>query len=273
MENIQNFKELMFLKNFSDKTSKNYLSIITNVSKRLDKMPSDISEVDLRSYLLSKPHYSSSTRMAVINAFKSYYRLCLDKDFNNKILPRPRVEQKQPDVLSVKEFQQMVVFTKNIKHKAVICLMYSCALRVGEVVNLKVQDIDATNNKIQIKNGKGKIDRVVMLDKNVLKLLREYWQIYHTKTYLFEGSKGGKYSEKSIQTLVKSVANKIGLRKKISSHSLRHSCLTQMVKDGVDLRTVQKIAGHKNINTTAGYIKIADVDVLGTVSPISKIKM
>jgi site-specific recombinase XerD len=273
MENIQNFKELMFLKNFSEKTSKNYLSIITNVSKRLDKIPSDISEVDLRSYLLSKPNYSSSTRMAVINAFKSYYRLCLDKDFNNKILPRPIVEQKQPDVLSVSEFQLMVSYINNLKHKAVICLMYSCALRVGEVVNLKIKDIDTNNNKIQIKDGKGKIDRVVMLDESILILLREYWKLYCTKTYLFEGAKGGKYSEKSIQTLVKCIANKVGIKKKISSHSLRHSCLTQLVKDGVDLRTVQKIAGHKNINTTAGYIKIADVDILGTVSPISKIKI
>lgn len=273
MENLQEFKELMFLKNFSEKTSKNYLSTISNVAKCLSKDANEITELDIRGYLLSRQHYSSSTRMSVINAFKCYYKLCLDKEFNNKILPRPRVEQKQPDVLSVKEFQHMVDFTKNIKHKAVMCLMYSCALRVGEVVNLKVQDIDAANNKIQIKNGKGKIDRIVMLDANILKLLREYWQSYQTKTYLFEGNKGGKYSEKSIQTLVKSISNKIGLKKKISSHSLRHSCLTQMVKDGVDLRTVQKIAGHKNINTTAGYIKIADVDILGTVSPISKIKM
>lgn len=271
MENLQDFKELMFLKNFSEKTSKMYLSTVSSVSKHCNKDAKDISENDIRSYLLSKKHYSSSTRMAVINAFKSYYRLCLDRDFNNKILPRPKVEQKQPDVLSVDEFQRMVNFTKNIKHKAIICIMYSCALRVGEVINLKIRDIDTSNNKIQIKNGKGKVDRIVMLDSSVLKLLRDYWKIYQTKTYLFEGAKGGKYSEKSIQTLVKTIAKKLGFKKKISSHSLRHSCLTQMVIDGVDLRTVQKIAGHKNINTTAGYIKIADVDILGTASPIKKI--
>lgn len=273
MENLQEFKELMYLKNFSDKTSKNYISIINNVSLSLIKEPREISEMDLRKYLITKKHYSSSTRMAIINAFKCYYKICLDKIFDHKILPRPKVEQKQPDILSVDEFQKMVDSVSNIKHKTIICLMYSCALRVGEVVNLKIKDIDSHNNKIQIKNGKGKIDRIVMLDNSILNLLRDYWNIYRTNVYVFEGAKGGKYSEKSIQTLVKRLANEIGIQKKISSHSLRHSCLTQLVKDGVDLRKVQKIAGHKNINTTANYIKIVDSDILDTISPISNIKI
>lgn len=273
MEKLKDFMELMFLKNFSEKTSKNYLSIVRNVSAELKKEAIDISELDLRKYLLTKKNYSSSTRMAVINAFKCYYRLCLNKEFDNKILPRPKMEQKQPDILSIEEFQAMADYVQNIKHKAIICLMYSCALRVGEVVNLKISDIDSKNNRIQIKNGKGKVDRVVMLDSSILNLLRIYWEAYKTSLYLFEGQKGGKYSEKSIQTLVKRLASEIGLNKKISSHSLRHSCLTQMVKDRVDLRKVQKIAGHKNINTTANYIKLVDSDILDTISPISKIKL
>lgn len=273
MEKLQDFIELMYLKNFSEKTSKNYFSIVKNVSLFLNKCPTEITETDLRRYILNNKHYSSSTRMSVINAFKCYYKLCLNKEFDNKILPRPKMEQKQPDILSVEEFQSMADYVENIKHKAIICLMYSCALRVGEVVNLKISSIDSKNNRIQIKNGKGKIDRVVMLDTSILSLLRIYWETYKTSVYLFEGQKGGKYSEKSIQTLVKRLANKIGLNKKISSHSLRHSCLTQMVKDGVDLRKVQKIAGHKNINTTAGYIKLVDSDILDTISPISKIKL
>lgn len=141
------------------------------------------------------------------------------------------------------------------------------------MINLKIKDIDTENNKIIIKNSKGKVDRIVMLDKSILDFLRKYWTEYKTKEYLFEGSKGGKYSEKSIQTFVKKYAIKAGIIKKISSHSLRHSCLTQLIKDGVDLRTVQKIAGHKNINTTAGYIKIIDSDIIQTNSPISHIKL
>ena len=262
----------MFLKNFSSNTIDMYNSTVINVSKKINKQPSEITEMDLRDYLLSNKTYSSSTRMAIINAFKCYYRLVFDKDFNNKILPRPIVEQKQPDILSVEEMQKIIDSISNLKHKAVVSLMYSCAMRVGEAVNLKIKDLDTKNNRIIIKNGKGKIDRVVMLDKSLLNLLREYWGVYKTNEYLFEGAKGDKYSAKSIQTIVKSAANKIGLKKKISSHSLRHSCLTQLIKDGVDLRTIQKIAGHKNINTTAGYIRLVDEDIIGTVSPLSKIK-
>lgn len=273
MKTLQNFNELMFLKNFSEKTIRMYNSTVVSVSKKINKQPSDISESDIREYLLKNKHYSSSTRMAIINSFKCYYGLCFNKDFNNKILPRPKVEQKQPDILSVCEIQKIIDSFTNLKHKSIVSLMYSCAMRVGEVTNLKLKDLDTKNDKIIIKNGKGKIDRIVMLDKSLLNLLRQYWVQYKTKEYLFEGAKGLKYSEKSIQTLVKSAVNKVGIKKKISSHSLRHSCLTQMIKDGVDLRTVQKIAGHKNINTTANYIKIIDIDILSTISPLSKIKI
>jgi len=261
MDDLKNFNELMFLKNFSKNTVTLYNSTLITVVNKLGKPLSEITETDLRGYLLENKHYSSSTRMGIINAFKCYYRLCFDKDFNHKILPRPRVEQKQPDILSVEEMQLIINTINNLKHKSIVSLMYSCALRVSEVINLKVKDIDAKNDKIIIKCGKGKIDRVVMLDKNLLKLLRDYWNAYKTKEYLFEGAKGLKYSETSIQNIVKVAVAKVGIKKRISSHSLRHSCLTQLIKDGVDLRTVQKIAGHKNINTTAGYIKLMDVDI------------
>lgn len=273
METIINFNELMFLKNFSSKTIKSYNSCILNVAKKINKDPSAITEMDLRGFLLKNKKYSSSTRMGIINAFKTFFKLCLNKEFDHKVLPRPKVEQKQPDILSIEEVQKIISLIVNIKHKAIFCLMYSCALRVGEVVNLKIKDLDTKNNRILIKNGKGKIDRVVMLDSGLLEFLRGYWAEYKTKEYLFEGAKGGTYSEKSIQTFVKLYSGKAGINKKISSHSLRHSCLTQMIKDGVDLRTIQKIAGHKNINTTAGYIKLVDSDILETKSPISHIKL
>lgn len=273
MEILEELKELLYLKNFSDRTINNYASVIKNVSSLINKPPEEVTESDLRKFILSNKHYSSSTRMAFISAFKCLYRVCLNKKFDHSILPRPKVEQKQPDVLSTEEVQQLINATPNLKHKAIIALMYSCALRVSEVINLKMRDIDRENNKITIKNGKGKIDRIVMLDQNLLMILRKYANVYQIKEYVFEGSKGGKYSATSIQNIVKKGVKKIGLKKNISSHSLRHSCLTQLIKDGVDLRTVQKIAGHKNINTTAGYIKIMDGDIIGTVSPLSNIKL
>lgn len=273
MEKIDELKELLYLKNFSEKTIKNYTSVINNVSNSIGKKPEYVTEHDLRKYIVENKQYSSSTRTSFINAFKSLYKLCLNKKFDHSILPRPKIEQKQPDILSKNEFQLLINSIVNLKHKSIVALMYSCAMRVSEVINLRVRDIDSSNNKIVIKNGKGKVDRIVMLDESLLQLLRKYYSIYAVKHYLFEGSKGGKYSVTSIQNIVKKAVKKVGINKNISSHSLRHSCLTQLIKDGVDLRTVQKIAGHKNINTTANYIKIMDSDVIGTVSPLSNINI
>jgi site-specific recombinase XerD len=142
MDSITNFNELMILKNFSKSTIKLYNSSIIQCSKSIKKEPENIDENDLRAYLLKNKHLSSSTKMSIINSFKTFYRLCFDRDFNHKILPRPKVEQKQPDILSIEEVQNMITKTTNLKHKAIICLMYSCALRVSEVVNLKIKDID-----------------------------------------------------------------------------------------------------------------------------------
>jgi site-specific recombinase XerD len=167
----------------------------------------------------------------------------------------------------------MMDVTINLKHRTVIALMYACALRVSEAINVKINDIDSKNSKINIRNSKGKIDRIVMLDDSLLSLIREYWKVYRVSSYLFEGATGNHYSVTSIQNIVKSSAKKAGINKRISSHSLRHSCLTQLIKNGVDLRRVQKIAGHKNINTTANYIKIIDSDILETESPVKAIRL
>lgn len=263
----------MVLRNMSQTTINAYLSNITKVSEILKKEPDEITELDLREYLLSRKDYSTSTKKVIVNSFKTFYTLVLDKDFNTKIIPNPIQEQKQPDILSVNEMQKLITSINNLKHKSIIALMYSAALRVSEVVSLKIKDIDAKNNRIVLKQAKGKKDRIVMLDKSMLELLRRYWNEYKTKEYLFEGQKGGKYSTRSIQNIVKNNCKKIKILKHISSHSLRHSSITQMIKDGVDLRTVQRIAGHKNINTTAGYIRIYDSEILETVSPLKKINL
>lgn len=275
MDYLKELEEQLLLKNFSDKTIKSYLSNISFVSRTLKKDPFEITELDLRWYVVGnkKRKLSSSSQMMVINSFKSFFKYIHGRNFDHSILPRPKVDQKQPDVLSIEEFQSLINTIHNLKHRAIVCLMYSCGIRVSELINIQLKDIDVSNNKLIIRSGKGKVDRIVMLDNSIIELLRNYWSVYKTKKMLFEGAKGDLYSSKSIQNIVKRAVLMAGISKRISSHSLRHSCFTQLIKNGVDIRTVQKIAGHKNINTTANYIKILDEDVLNTVSPISGIKI
>jgi site-specific recombinase XerD len=274
-EKIELFEEKLLLKNLSDKTISSYIGVIKVVALRLNKHYDDIDETDLRKYIVSRKrrNISSSSQMSIINSFKAYYREVKGRKFDHDILPRPKIEQKQPDILSTEEMQTMMDVTINLKHRTVIALMYACALRVSEAINVKINDIDSKNSKINIRNSKGKIDRIVMLDDSLLSLIREYWKVYRVSSYLFEGATGNHYSVTSIQNIVKSSAKKAGINKRISSHSLRHSCLTQLIKNGVDLRRVQKIAGHKNINTTANYIKIIDSDILETESPVKAIRL
>lgn len=275
MENFDLFTENLLLRNLSKATIRSYCSQISLVSRTLKKDIDLIDENDLRTLIVKGKarNLSSSTQMSIINAFKAYFKEIHNRKFNHEILPRPKVEQKQPDILSTEEFQSILDSVTNLKHRTIICLMYSVGLRVSEVINIKIKDIDSKNNKINIRNAKGKIDRVVMLDQSVLELMRKYWDTYKTKEYLIEGAKGDVYSAKSIQQIVQTAVKKLGINKKISSHSLRHSCFTQLIKNGTDLRTVQKLAGHKNINTTANYIKLIDNDILSTVSPINSIKI
>jgi site-specific recombinase XerD len=275
MDNFDLFTENLLLRNLSKSTIKSYCSQISLVSRTLKKDIHLINENDLRTLIVSgnSRNLSSSTQMSIINAFKAYFKEIHGRKFDHEILPRPKVEQKQPDILSTQEFQSILDSIVNLKHRTIVCLMYSVGLRVSEVINLELKDIDSKNNKINIRNGKGKIDRVVMLDNSILELMRKYWDAYKTKQYLIEGAKGYIYSAKSIQNIVKMAVKKAGINKKISSHSLRHSCFTQLIKNGTDLRTVQKLAGHKNINTTANYIGLIDSDILSTVSPINSIKI
>jgi integrase/recombinase XerD len=275
MDNFDLFTENLLLRNLSKSTIKSYCSQISLVSRTLKKDIDLIDENDLRDLIVGDKSrkLSSSTQMSIINAFKAYFKEIHSRKFNHEILPRPKVEQKQPDILSTQEFQSILDTVCNLKHRTIICLMYSVGLRVSEVINLELKDIDSKNNKINIRNAKGKIDRIVMLDDSVLGLMRKYWDSYKTKKYLIEGAKGDVYSAKSVQQIVKTAVKKAGITKKISSHSLRHSCFTQLIKNGTDLRTVQKLAGHKNINTTANYIGLIDSDILSTVSPINSIKI
>lgn len=275
MENLDKYRDYLLLRNMSDSTINSYVNNITVVSQRINKQPTDITEFDLVKYIVGdkKRKLSSSSQALLINSFKSFFKIIHDREFDKKILPRPKVEQRQPDILSVSEIQELLDCIVNIKHKAIIALMYSGALRVSEVINLKLKDIDYKNNKINIRQAKGKIDRFIPLSNKILKLLVKYFNIYRTKEYLFEGATGNQYSKTSIQNIVKSKVKKLGITKSISTHSIRHSSITHMIKSGVNLRVVQKIAGHKNINTTAGYIKIYDNDIMDIVNPIENIDL
>jgi site-specific recombinase XerD len=157
----------------------------------------------------------------------------------------------------------------NLKHLAILSLLYSAALRVSEIVNLKISDIDSKQMVIRIRSAKGRKDRLVPLDKTCLDILRKYYIKYRTKTYLFSGQFSEKYTAHSIQLWIKALAFKSGINKKVYPHLIRHTSLTHNLEMGTDIRKLQVIAGHQNIKTTMGYTHISPKYISATITPLS----
>lgn len=268
----QKFFNLLVLKVFSKNTIYNYTSIFDLTVKDNPNIFNE-SEENIIAYLSKKIYEKELSKSYVaqyVSVFNIVIRDILKRSEKIKI-PRPKKSEKQPDILSSIEMQRILDSIENIKHKTIIALMYSTGMRVSEICDLKVVDIDSNNKCINIRKAKGDVDRVAMLDNSILNLLRKYYNSYKPNEYIFIGAKGEKYSVRSIQQIMKNAAKKCNIKKNISTHSLRHSCFTHLIKNGVDIRSIQKLAGHKNISTTAKYLRICDSDVLSIKSPIQNI--
>jgi len=176
----------------------------------------------------------------------------LNKKYDKVSFTRPRGEKKLPVVIDNDFIIKQLSKIENIKHKAILSITYSVGLRVSEVINLKIEDIDSKRMIIHIKNAKGRKDRVVPLSEKILKLLREYFLEYRPNTHLFNGQKSLTYSSGSCNKIVKKY-----LGDKYHIHQLRHSCFTHLLECGVDLRIIQTIAGHSSSKTTEIYTHVS----------------
>lgn len=208
--------------------------------------------------LIKERNISASQQNQRINAIKFYYEKVLGDEKQIYPIDRPKKEKKLPDILSKEEVQRMIQVTSNIKHKCLIVLTYSCGLRRGEVLNLKINDIDSSRMLIKIKGAKGRKDRYVQLAKPTLRLLRTYYSQYQPKIFIFEGQKGEQYSSTSIVNIVKNAAKRAKVTKRVYPHILRHSFATHHLEQGTDLRYIQEWLGHSSSKTTEIYTHVAE---------------
>jgi site-specific recombinase XerD len=176
-------------------------------------------------------------------------------------------------VLSVDEMQRLISAATNLKHKAIICLMYSTSIRISEVINLKIEDIDSSRMIIFIKDAKGGKDRQVPLDLGILNLLRQYYKEFRPKEYLFNGQFDVQYSERSISQFLKKYAEAAGIKKKIYPHLIRHTSATHLLEQGTDMSIIQKILGHSDIKTTHLYSQISSNLISNIKTPIAAISI
>ena len=247
-------------KKYALNTAKIYISIFEkfiNYYKNRDLL--QLNENDIQLYLqhLVQNNYSNSYLNQAVNGIKFYYEVVLQMPNRFYSIDRPRKEKKLPVVLSKEEVKTIISNINNIKHKCIISLLYSAGLRRSELLKLKISDIDSSRMKIHVKDGKNNKDRYTILSTTALNDLRKYWKGFKPKDFLFEGAKGGKYSAASIDKIIKRATFKSRIRKRVSSHTFRHSFATHLLEDGVDLRYIQTLLGHSSSLTTEIYTHIA----------------
>jgi len=254
------FLDKLELKRYSKNTCKTYISLFEKFINFYFEINIDsLTEYEIRNYLkkLTLEKKSDSYINQTINSIKFYYEIVMGMPCRFYSVERPRKKERLPEVLSKEEIVKMIASTENSKHKCIIGLLYSAGLRKGELLNLKISDIDSKRMVIRVKNGKGGKDRLTLLSKNILEQLRNYYKVYEPKNFLFEGSKGGMYSRTSIDQIIKRSAKNAGIRKRITPHTLRHSFATHLLENGTNLRHIQILLGHNSTKTTEIYTKVA----------------
>ncbi|MFP4370574.1 MAG: tyrosine-type recombinase/integrase, partial [Candidatus Kapaibacterium sp.] len=214
---------------------------------------------------------SRAYQKQMVGALKLFYNDFLRNNYDLFYLYPDRREYKIPEILSKDEVKLLIENITNIKHKAIIASLYSAGLRLEELLNLRVQDIDSKNMLIKIHSGKGNKDRNVVLSEILLDLLRKYYKLYKPSDYLFEGQYGGKYSASSVQSIMRQALLKARISTKATPHTLRHSFASHLLESGTDIRVIQEILGHNSIKTTQIYTHITAQNIKSVKSPLDDI--
>ena len=261
------------LQRYANNTIKSYCSYTQVFLEQMEKYNSldeiPISEIELFiNRKVIQENISASYQRSLVGAIKKVFELVENQKIELNYLYPKRKVNKLPTFFSQEEVRNLLNATENLKHKAILTTIYSCGLRLSELINLKITDIKSESDLLLIRQSKGNKDRIVALPDKLLELLREYYKVYQPKDFLFEGLKGMQYSDRSVQLILKNALNKSGVISKGSVHTLRHSYATHLIKSGIDVRVVQELLDHNDIRTTMIYTHITDVDKKNTPSPL-----
>lgn len=270
----QKFEKELLLKNYSKNTIENYVSQIKLFLSKFEnkKEPKDITSDEIKDYLLKCIVINS--RRHQHSAIKLFYKYTIHQPLKFKHIEYSRKEKKLPQPLEASEIELIINACTNLKHKSILVLAYSCGLRVSEIINLKIKDIDSKGMIINIIGAKGGKDRIVQLPQILLDLLRKYFLKYRPIMYLFNGAGDlAQYSSTSINNLLKDLAKKVGIKKNVHIHLFRHSFASHSLEQGVGINYIQKLLGHSSSKTTAIYLHTSRKTISNIHSPINNISI
>ena len=269
---INTFKRYLLSRRYSPNTINTYSEALKSFLTFCNtKTLQDINNEDVISYnndFILKNKLSSSYQNQIVNALKLFFKIVKQTSIEIDKIHRPKREKILPNVLSKEEVKAILETPKNIKHKAMLSMIYSCGLRRSELLNLRPSDIDSKRNIVFIKQSKGKKDRITPLSPKILELLRSYYKECSPQTYLFEGrEKNTPYSARSLEEVLKKSIKLATINKPVTLHWLRHSYATHLLESGTDLRYIQELLGHNSSKTTEIYTHVSTKNIQQIKSP------
>lgn len=271
----QRFIDDMTMRNLSPSTRAAYVRVVAAFAKHFGRSPEQLDSTHVREYLLLAVRRKSawSTYNVIRCALHFLYRVTLKKDWTPGEIVCAKPPKRLPVILSREEVRRLLAGIRRIKTRAMLTTLYATGLRVSELVHLKIGDIDSQRMTIRVRQGKGQKDRYVMLSAKLLALLREYWTRHRPRDFLFPGQPPTKPLDRRVPLFhCQHAARTAGLTKPVSPHTLRHAFATHLLEDGVDLRTIQALLGHRSIRTTALYTYVSPEKVRSTTSPLDTLE-
>lgn len=267
--------EDMQLHGYSEKTRESYVNAVKGLSAFYKRSPDKLTEEEIRDFFLHLVNERRSARSTVtvyLCGIKFFYEKTLGRDWLVFDLIRPKKRNKLPVVLTTEEVRHILSFIRNPAARMALETIYSCGLRLSEGIHLEVSDIDGKRTTVHVRNGKGGKDRYVPLPRKTLEHLRSYWTLLRPRPWLFPAKKGGEpISDTTLQKTFKAALRQSGIEKKVSIHSLRHSYATLLLENGIDLRTIQEILGHKSPQTTSVYTHLTRKSIERLHATINKL--
>ena len=257
---------------YSPRTRESYLAMLEFFFRYFSpREPGDITEEEISKFLydiIIRLGYSATYQNQMVSAIKIYYTITGKGKVDPEFLQRPRRRRSLPKVFSKEEVKSILNSSGNLKHKLMLWIIYSCGLRRSEVTNIRLKDLDRERNILHIREGKGMVDRIVPVPDKVWVKADEYISAYKPREYLFEGQTGGRYSSESVYRVFKEALVKAGIKKDVGVHSLRHSYATHLHENGLDIRYIQELLGHKSTRTTEIYTHVSRRNLIALRSPI-----
>lgn len=269
METLDKLKSELKLRGFSPLTVRNYTFFVDKFLKKSNKKAEELDEDDVKAFLSEMfDTKSKNTIMLAAASLKFFFNEVLKKDFGN--IPMPKKEKRLPEVLTKEEVRNLIDSTDTIKSRLIVSLLYSTGLRVSELVNLKVEDLNLEEKTGWVRKGKGNKDRLFVMSDSLAIELKDYFET-RGKENKYVLSKDKPLTTRNIQKIIKGARERANITKKTTPHTLRHSFATHLLEQGIDIRVIQAMLGHSSLNTTQVYTHISSDQLKKVRNPLDNL--